>query len=72
MDGPPSPLPPPITSETTGVKLVEKVRRICRSLELDQTKAIPTVIRHANEMMGLVAAGTLPQQADALLASLSL
>ena len=62
----------PVETAAGAGTLVDKLARISRSLELNQAEAIPTAIRQANEMMGLMAIGTLPQQADALLAALGI
>jgi hypothetical protein len=50
--------------------LAQKVERIKRALELDAALPLPRAIRDANAAMGLPPTGSLPAQADALLAHL--
>ena len=58
--------PAPVASQT----LTELVARIKRELEIEPSTTAPTALRKANELMGLQPDGSLPQQAERLLANL--
>ena len=62
--------PPAPAVAPPAVTLAEKVGRIKAALMLHDGLAMPLAIKQANEMMGLPQVGTLPAQADALLAAL--
>ena len=50
--------------------LASKVEQIKMALDLDASLSMPAAIKMANEAMGLPNEGTLPAQADVLLAQL--